>query len=178
MKHLVVIIGFCILLGLTSTSYSAENENIQSGIGFKGGLFVPSDENLNDVWGSGLIFGMDYLYMFQGQRYGFDFGFEYFQKSTDIIWMTAEYRLIPITASFVYFPSRDINLYLGGGVGLYFARIRWIYSASNSGFGLHCKGGFAFGKGFFIEGKYSLLAEVGDLNVGGGTVLAGYRVKI
>jgi len=177
-KYLVVILGFCILLGLTSISYGIEEENIQSGIGFKGGLFMPSDENLDNVWGSGLIFGADYLYIVPGQRYGLDFSFEYFQKSTDVIWMTAEYRLIPVTTSFVYFPSKDVNIYLGGGVGLYLAKIRWIYSASNSGFGLHLKGGFAFGKGFFIEGKYSFLAEAGDLNVGGINFLAGYRIKI
>ena len=139
---------------------------------------MPSDENLDDVWGSGLILGMDYRYMFEGQRYGIDFGLEYFQKSTDILFMTAEYSLVPITASFVYFPVEETGLYLGAGVGMYFAKIRWIYSASNSGFGLHLKGGFVFGKNFFVEGKYNFSAKAGQLDVGGASLLAGYRIKI
>jgi len=176
MKYLVIVYSLCILLGIASISYGTEN--IQSGVGFRGGLFMPSNEDIDSVWGSGLMFGMDYRYLFEGQRYGFDLGFEYFQKSTDILFVTAEYRLIPITASFVYFPIEKTGLYLGAGVGMYFAKIRWIYLASNSGFGLHLKGGFAFGKGFFVEGKYSFFAKAGQLNVGGASLSAGYRIKI
>jgi len=176
MKYLVIVCSLCIVLGIVPISYGTEN--IQSGIGFKGGLFMPSDEDIDLVWGTGFIFGMDYRYMFKGQKYGIDVNFEYFQKSTDILFLTAEYRLIPITASFVYFPAEEMGLYLGAGVGMYFAKIRWIYSASNSGSGLHLKGGFNFGKNFFIEGKYSFLAEVGQLNIGGASLLAGYRIKI
>jgi hypothetical protein len=155
-------------------------DNIQSGIAFKGGLFMPSDENIDSVWGTGFVYGIDYRYMFEGQKYGLDLTIEYFQKSTDILYLfyTAKYTLIPITASFVYFPIEGVNIYLGGGAGLYLAKISWIYSASNSGFGLHLKGGLAFGNGFFIEGKYSFLAKAGDLDVTGANFLVGYRIKI
>lgn len=176
MRYLVLGLSICVFLGIISIGCGADN--IQSGIGFRGGLFMPSDENIDFVWGSGLIYGVDYRYMFEGQKYGLDLTLEYFQKSTDILFLTAEYRLIPITASFVCFPIEGVNVYLGGGAGLYLGRIRWTYSASNSGFGLHLKGGFAFGKGFFIEGKYSFLAKVGDLDVGGTSFLVGYRIKI
>jgi hypothetical protein len=172
----------------------------KSGFGAKLGYFMPGDEDVKLIWGSGFIFGVDYLYAFP--PYGIDFGVEYFSKEEEKtafgITSKAEWRVIPLTATFLYFfsncpmclmPMREgLSAYIGVGIGYYLTRVDvetplagiplFAGNAEESGIGFHVQGGFALGKNFFAEVKYSTVGLKGDIdkNAGGFTIFVGYRL--
>ena len=168
----ILVLG--IILGIVSMGACAEET--QSGIGVKVGYFMPGDEEINNLLGSGLSYGADYLYSFPEKLYGVAFGIEYFSKS---IFPTLTLTITPITGSFLYFPTLEKNLYIGGGLGYYLATItaEGVDILSISVLGYHALAGYNFGGKFFVEAKYST-ANFEGLNIGGINVLAGYRLKI
>ena len=171
----------------------------KSGFGAKLGYFMPGDEDVKDIWGSGSIFGVDYLYAFP--PFGIDFGVEYFskveKKTAFGITSKAEWRVIPITATFLYFlsncpmclmPMREgFSPYIGVGIGYYLTRVDvetplpgiplFAGNAEESSIGFHVQGGFTLGKNFFTEVKYSTAGIKDDIkeNAGEFTILVGYR---
>lgn len=184
MKYLVLILILCIMLSITGVSVSAEEES-QSGIAIKLGYFMPSNDDVNDIYGGGLIFAADYLYVFQGTSYGISAGIERFHraKTTLILGFSVDqsWLVIPVTGTFLYFPTPDRNLYIGAGLGYYSVKetleMLWIpLSESESALGFHLVGGYTI-HNFFGEAKISY-AVVDDVNAGGLSMLIGYRLKI
>ena len=174
-----------IFLGMVPMSYCTEG-GAESGIGVKVGYLMPSDRLVNDIYGSGLTFGADYLYIFPEKPYGAKFGIDYFSKSKSmVVWgvsIDQSWSVIPVTGSFVYFLTPEKNFYIGVGLGYYSAKetieIAGISgSASESALGFHCIGGYNFGS-FFGEVKISSATVFDDVQVGGISILAGYRFKV
>jgi len=186
LKRLMLILSLCVLLSIISTGASAETGGgCQSGIAVKLGYFMPNDNVVNDIYGSGLILGADYLFTPPWKSYGFRVGIERFfrTKSTRIfgISINQNWSVIPVTGTLIYFPAPEKNFYIGGGFGFYSVRekmrIGWIsLSESEMALGFHFLGGFSFCQ-FFGEAKISH-AVVNDINAGGLSMLIGYRLKI
>jgi len=185
-KLTVVLLAVGLILGLMSIAQAQP----KSGFSVKGGYFMPSDTDVNDIWGSGFTFGAGYLYAFP--PYGIGFGAEYYSKQATVtvfpITATAAWRVVPVTATFLFFPSggEGFSAYMGGGMGYYLTKydLEYAYidiplfgaSWEESGIGFHVQGGFTLGENFFGEVKYSM-ADIPDIgvNAGGFTILAGYR---
>ena len=183
---MLLIVG--LVLGLTGLAQAQP----ESGFGAKVGYFMPGDEDVEDVWGNDFTFGIDYLYAFP--PYGIDFSAEYFAKEEKQTFFgitdKVKWRVIPLTATFLYFfPGREgFSPYIGGGVGYYLAKFEFeedwgtipIFgvSAEESSIGFHAQGGFTLGENFFVEAKYSTADIGGDIeaNAGGVTILVGYRL--
>lgn len=159
----------------------------KSGFGVKLGYFMPGDKDVKEIWGSGFTFGIDYLYAFP--PYGINFGVEYFSKEKEETAFgttsKVEWRVIPLTATFLYFisncpmclmPTKEgfsyctmregFSPYIGVGIGYYLTRVGvetplagmplLAGNAEGSGIGFHVQGGFTLGKNFFAEVKYSM----------------------
>jgi len=191
-KLTVMLLTAGLILGLMNL---AQAQSVQtqpkSGLGAKVGYFMPGDNDVSDIWGSGLTLGADYLYAFP--PYGIDFGVEYFSKEKEEtvfpITVKVGWRVVPVTASFLYFfPGRvGFSPYVGGGIGYYFAKLDaeiavvgipfLAGSAEGSGFGFHAKGGFTLRENLFAEVKYSIANLQDDIeaDAGGLTILVGYR---
>jgi opacity protein-like surface antigen len=186
-KWALVLLIVGLILGLTNFAQAQP----KSGFGAKLGYFMPGDEDVEDIWGSDFTFGVDYLYAFP--PYGIDFGAEYFYKKEEetVFPVTAEveWRVIPLTATFLYFlPGREgFSPYIGGGIGYYLTKVEveaaligipiLAESVEESGVGFHVQGGVTLGKNFFAEAKYSTADIENDIsvNAGGFTILVGYR---
>ena len=185
-KLTAVLLAVGLILGLMSIAQAQQ----ESGFRAKVGYFMPGDTDVNDLWGSGFTFGADYLQVFP--PYGIDFGVEYFSKEetwTLLGWTVKEdWRVIPVTATFLFFPSggEGFSAYMGGGIGYYLTKYGLDIavpgltllagSLEESGIGFHVQGGFTLGENFFAELKWST-AEIENLglNAGGLGVVAGYR---
>ena len=184
---MLLIVG--LVLGLTGLAQAQP----ESGFGAKVGYFMHGDEDVEDSWGSDFIFGIDYLYAFP--PYGIDFGAEYFAKEKKVtalgVTYKQEWRVIPLTATFLYFfPGREgFSPYIGGGIGYYLTEYGvdigyagvplFVNSWEESGIGFHAQGGFTLGENFFVEAKYStadITGDIYDVNAGGVTILVGYRL--
>ena len=182
---MLLIVG--LILGLMSVAQAQPKTGFEP----KMGLFTPSDENITDIWENGVTYGLNYLYAFP--PYGIAFGVEYFsiEKEATVFPITekVEWRVIPITGTFLYFfPGRGgFSPYVGAGIGYYLTKRRWdealaripIFSLSQqeSGIGFHVQCGFTLGENFFAEVKYSMAnVEYSEtINAGGLTIFAGYR---
>ena len=180
---MLLIVG--LVLGLTGLAQAQP----KSGFAPKVGYFMPSDEDVEDIWGSDFTFGIDYLYAFP--PYGISFSAEYFAKEEKQTFFgitdKVKWRVIPLTATFLYFfPGREgFSPYIGGGIGYYLTKFEFeedwgdipIFagSAEESGVGFHAQGGFTLGENFFVEAKYST-ADVEGVEAGGFTILVGYRL--
>lgn len=183
---MLLIVG--LVLGLTGLAQAQP----ESGFAPKVGYFMPGDEDVKDVWGNDFTFGIDYLYAFP--PYGIDFSAEYFAKEKKWAWLgetyKQEWRVIPLTATFLYFfPGREgFSPYIGGGIGYYLTEYGvdlgyagvslFANSWEESGIGFHAQGGFTLGENFFVEAKYStadITGDIYDVNAGGVTILVGYR---
>lgn len=187
-KLLVGVLAVGLILGLTNLAQAQP----KSGFGGKLGYFVPGDEDVNDIWGGGLAFGLSYLYAFP--PYGIDFGAEYFSKEEEVtvfpFTVTQGWRVVPITVTFLYFlpGMAEFSPYVGGGLGYYSARYDLDIEVAGipffaapfeeSGIGFHAQGGFTLGKNFFIELKYSMANIENGLEVGAGgfSIYAGARI--
>ena len=186
LKCLMLILSLCILLSVVGMGTSAEaEEECQSGIAVKLGYFMPSDDDVNDIYGSGSIFGADYLFTSPWKSYGFRVGIErFFRTRTTRIFgflIHRHWSVVPITGTFVYFPAPEKNFYVGAGLGFYTVREKikmlWIStSESEMALGFHLVGGYTMCN-FFGEAKISH-AVVDDINAGGLSILVGYRLKI
>jgi len=177
-----------LIVGLILGLMSAAQAQPKTGFSLKGGMFMPGDQDVKDFWGNGVTYGVDYLYAFP--PYGIVFGVEYFSRVVDMtvfpVTDTIEWSVVPITGTFLYFlpGTGGFSPYVGAGIGYYMARLRWDeavfgipvvgVSVDNSGIGYHAQGGFTLGEHFFAEVKYST-ATLEGLDVGGLTILAGYR---
>jgi len=186
MKLMLVLLTVVLILGLMNLAQAQP----KSGFSVKGGYFMPSDTDVNDIWGSSFTFGADYVYAFP--PYGIGFGAEYFSKEETwtLLGLTVkeDWRVIPVTATFLFFPSggEGFSAYMGGGIGYYLTKYGvdiavpgltlLAGSLEESGIGFHVQGGFTLGENFFGEVKYSM-ADIPDMgvNAGGFTILAGYR---
>jgi opacity protein-like surface antigen len=186
-KLTLVLLAVGLILGLTNFAQAQP----KSGFAAKVGYFMPGDEDVEDIWGSGITFGADYLHLFS--PYGIAFGAEYFSKEEEVILIVSEkatYTVTPITATFLYFfpGGEGFSAYIGGGIGYYPVTIEVelgilgiplvAEDMEESGIGFHLQGGLNFGRNFFVEAKYSsaeIEFDAGDINAGGFTVLAGYR---
>jgi len=187
-KLTVVLLIVGLVLGLTGLAQAQP----ESGFAPKVGYFMPGDEDVEDIWGSDFTFGIDYLYAFP--PYGIDFSAEYFakEKKEALLGVTykQEWRVIPLTATFLYFfPGREgFSPYIGGGIGYYLTEYGvdvgyvgvplFANSWEESGVGFHAQGGFTLGENFFVEAKYSTadITDDIDVNAGGFTILVGYRL--
>ncbi len=186
-KLTLMLLTVGLILGLMS----ADQAHPETGFGLKGGLFTPSDVNITDTWENGITYGLDYLYAFP--PYGIAFGVEYLSIMREMtvfpITENAEWRVIPITGTLLYFlpGTGGFSPYVGAGIGYYLTRVEVdvafasipILSISQeaSGIGFHAQLGFTLGKHFFAEAKYSMAnVEYFDtINAGGLTIFAGYR---
>jgi len=196
LKRLMLILGLCVLLGVFGIGTSAEaevgvgtsaeiEEGCQSGIAVRLGYFMPIDDVVDDIYGSGLTFGADYLFTSPQESYGFRVGIERFfrTKTTRIFGFSIDqsWLVVPVTGTFVYFPAPEKNFYIGAGLGFYTVRekikILWISSSeSETALGFHLVGGYSVCN-FFGEAKISH-AVVDEINAGGLSMLVGYRLKI
>ena len=185
-KLTAVLLAVGLILGLMSIAQAQQ----ESGFRAKVGYFMPSDTDVDNLWGSGFTFGVDYLYVFP--PYGIDFGAEYFSRddTRTLLGLTVkqDWRVIPVTATFLFFPAggEGFSVYGGGGVGWYLTRYGFDIAVPSltlfagtleeSGIGFHVQGGFTLGKNFLAELKWST-AEIQNLgiNVGGWEVVAGYK---
>ncbi len=186
-KLTLMLLTVGLILGLMSAAQAQP----ETGFGVKVGMFTPSDENITDIWENGLAYGLDYLYAFP--PYGIAFGVEYLSIVREMTFFpiteTVEWRVIPITGTFLYFlPGKGgFSPYVGAGVGYYltrvgvdiaFAGIPFLdVSEEESGIGFHAQVGFTLGKHFFAEVKYSManVEYFETINAGGLTIFAGYR---
>ncbi len=186
-KLVVMLLTVGLILGLMNLAQAQP----KSGFAAKVGYFMPGDEDVEDIWGSDFSFGVDYLYAFP--PYGIDFGAEYFSKEkTETVFPVTskvEWRVIPLTATFLYFfPGREgFSPYIGVGIGYYLMKLDveialvgipfLAGSAEESGIGSHVQGGFTLGENFFAEAKYSTADIENDIeaDAGGFTILVGYR---
>jgi len=173
--------GVIIVIGIVPITVYAE-EGIQSGIGVKLGYFIPGDDDVNEIYGSGLTFGADYLYLFLGKSFGANFGIEYFSKGRtsyiDGTPVDQSWAVASISGGFVYFPTSEKSFFIGLGMGNYSAKetikVGGIsISVSESALGFHLMGGYNFDS-FFGEVKISSV-DVDGVNAGGMSILAGYR---
>jgi len=184
-KVAVILITLGLILGLMNFAQAQP----KSGFAPKVGYFMPGDEDVEDIWGSGFNFGLDYLWAFP--PYGIGIGAEYFSKEKKEtaagVTAKAEWSVIPLTATFLYFfPGReDFSPYVGAGIGYYLAKVEYevgwwgipIFGVSEeeSDVGFHVQGGITLGKNLFAEAKYST-ADVEGVEAGGFTILVGYRL--
>lgn len=186
-KKLTVML---LVVGLTLGLMSVAQAQQESGFKVKAGYFMPGDQDVDNLWGGGLIFGANYLQVFP--PYGIDFGAEYFSKerTQTLLGITVkqDWRVVPVTATFLFFPAggEGFSAYMGGGIGWYLTEYGldiaipsltlFADSSEESGIGFHVQGGFTLGKNFFAELKWST-AEIENLgvNVGGLGIVAGYR---
>ena len=186
-KLTLMLLTVGLILGLMSAAQAQP----ETGFGVKVGMFTPSDQNITDIWENGVAYGIDYLYAFP--PYGIAFGVEYLSIVREMtvfpITENVEWRVIPITATLLYFfaGAGGFSPYVGAGVGYYLTRIgfdaTWVdipilsISEEASGIGFHAQLGFTLGKHFFAEAKYSMAnVEYFDtINAGGLTIFAGYR---
>jgi len=186
LKRLMLILGLCVLLGAVGISASAEaEEECQSGLAVKLGYFMPNDEDVSDIYDSGLTLGADYLFTSSWKSYGFRVGVERFfrARTTRVLGLSIKQKwlVVPVTGTFVYFPAPEKKFYVGGGFGLYAVREKikmlWISSSTSEvTLGFHLLGGFNF-RQFFGEAKISH-AVVNSTNVGGLSIFVGYRLRI
>jgi len=183
-KLTVMLLIVWLILGLTGLAQAQP----KSGFAPKVGYFMPSDEDVKDIWGSDFTFGLDYLWAFP--PYGIGIGAEYFSKEEKEtafgVTAKADWSVIPLTATFLYFfPGREgFSPYIGAGIGYYLAKVEYevgwggipIFGVSEeeSGVGFHVQGGITLGKNLFAEAKYST-ADVEGVEAGGFTILVGYR---
>ena len=185
-KLTAVLLAVGLILGLMSIAQAQQ----ESGFRTKVGYFMPSDTGVDNLWGSGFTFGVDYLYVFP--PYGIDFGAEYFSKETTrtLLGLTVkeDWRVVPVTATFLFSPpgGEVFSAYIGGGIGYYLTKYGLnvavpsltllAVSFEESDIGFHVQGGFTLGENFFAELKWST-AEIENLglNAGGLEVVAGYR---
>jgi opacity protein-like surface antigen len=183
-KLMVILLIVGLVLGLTGLAQAQP----KSGFAPKVGYFMPGDEDVEDIWGSDFSFGVDYLWAFP--PYGIGIGAEYFSKEEKEtafgVTAKAEWSVIPLTATFLYFfPGREgFSPYIGAGIGYYLAKVEYevgwagipIFGVSEeeSDVGFHVQGGITLGKNLFAEAKYST-ADVEGVEAGGFTILVGYR---
>lgn len=183
-KLTVVLLTVGLIMGLMNLAQAQP----KSGFAAKVGYFMPGDEDVEDIWGSDFTFGVDHIWAFQ--PYGIGIGAEYFSKEEKEtafgVTVKAEWRVIPLTATFLYFlPGREgIYPYIGAGIGYYLTKVEyevgWMGvplfggSAEESGIGFHAQGGITLGKNLFAEAKYST-ADVEGVEAGGFTILVGFR---
>jgi len=166
-----------LVVGITMGVFAiGAGAQIKSGIGVKAGYFMTGDEELKEMWGGGIAFGADYLFLLT-PSYGIDVGVDYFSQVSEGITLT----IMPITGSFIYAPGGG-NLYLGAGAGYYTAQVSGEGEQPaqmdslltepeveiQSALGYHA---------FFIEGKYSTAKiEEWGVDVGGISVFGGVRL--
>ena len=183
-KWALVLLIVGLILGLTNFAQTQP----KSGFAPKVGYFMPGDEDVEDIWGSDFTFGVDHIWAFQ--PYGIGIGAEYFskEKKETALGVTAkaEWSVIPVTATFLYFlPGREgFSPYIGAGIGYYLAKVEYevgwmgipLFGASEeeSDIGFHVQGGVTLGKNLFAEAKYST-ADVEGVEAGGFTILVGFR---
>ena len=172
MKKSKIIMVAVLVVGITMGVFAAgAGAQVRSGIGIKAGYFMPGDADVNTVYGSGLVFGADYLFLL-GPSYGIDVGVDYF--SQEALGLTT-WTVIPITGSLIYVFGGG-NLYIGAGGGYYTAEMTIPGdSESHSAFGYHALAGISLGPQFFIEGKYSY-ADVEGIDAGGISIFGGIRL--
>jgi len=184
---MVVLLVVGLILGLMSVAQAQQ----ESGFKVKAGYFMPGDQDVKDIFGSDFTFGASYLYAFL--PYGIEFGAEYFSGEAGItvfpLTVKQEWRVVPVTATFLFFPSggEEFSAYMGGGIGFYpvsydfdmeILGVPFLGKPTNeSVIGFHVQGGFTLGKNFFAEAKYSVANVENDIevNAGGLTIVAGYR---
>jgi len=183
-KLMVMLLTVGLILGLINFAQAQP----ESGFAAKVGYFMPGDEDVEDIWGSDFTFGVDYIWAFP--PYGIGIGAEYFSKveKETVLGVTAkaEWSVIPVTATFLYFlPGREgFSPYIGAGIGYYLAKVEYgvgylgipLFGASEeeSDIGFHVQGGVTLGENLFAEAKYST-ADVEGVEAGGFTILVGYR---
>jgi len=176
MKLMLVLLTVVLILGLMNLAQAQP----KSGFSVKGGYFMPGDQDVEDIWGSGFTFGAGYLYVFP--PYGIDLSVEYFSKEEPWFGITYGWRVIPVDVSFLYLlPQMGLfSPYIGGGIEWAMARVDVEFGGvpflaeEESGLGIQVRGGFALQENFFAEAKYSTV-DVEGVNAGGFTILAGYR---
>ena len=174
---IILMIGVCAFAELT---IGTVEEGYGGGFRAKVGYFMPSDKDISDFWGSGLIFGGDYVYLFPYKSYGIAGGVDYFTRSqveeSEGEEIEVSWTVIPITGSFLYFLTEEKSIYVGAGIGYYSATIsaeveEITISGSESALGFHVMGGYNFGK-YFGEVKISS-ADVKGINAGGISLMIG-----
>ncbi len=183
-KLAVMLLTVGLILGLMNIAQAQP----KSGFAAKVGYFMPGDEDVEDIWGSDFTFGVDYIWAFP--PYGIGIGAEYFskvEKETDLaVTAKAEWSVIPLTATFLYFlpGTEGFSPYIGAGIGYYLAKVEYevgwmgipLFGASEeeSDIGFHVQAGITLGENLFAEAKYST-ADVEGVEAGGVTILFGYR---
>jgi len=178
----ILVLSIIIMIGLSASarlvviSSKVEEPIVSSGFRAKVGLFVPTDKNVSDTYGSGLIFGADCLYLFPYKSYGIAGGVDYFYKSRFDGSIKRDRSVIPITGSFLYFFTEEKDLYFGAGVGYYSVRetkeiAGTTISESESGMGFHVVGGYNH-RNLFGEIKISS-APMDSGNAGGVSLMIG-----
>lgn len=186
MYKVIIALMVVLLVCMVTTPTFAE---VNSGLRVKAGLFMPGDSDVADLYGNGLVFGVEYAYPFSNKPYGILGSIDYFPKgATETVYyggylyhVDHEWRVIPITFSFIYFPSVGKNYYFGGGIGNYSATLDaelretgQSESESESGIGFHILAGYNFSGGFFGRVKYST-ADLEGTDAGGISFFGGYR---
>lgn len=186
-KLTLMLLTVGLILGLMSAAQAQP----KTGFSLKVGMFTPSDVNITDTWENGITYGLGYLYAFP--PYGIAFEAEYLSITREMtifpVTETVEWRVIPITGTFLYFlpGAGGFSPYVGAGIGYYLTRVGVDVavagipflglSEEESGIGFHAQVGFTLGKHFFAEAKYSManVEYFETINAGGLTILAGYR---
>jgi len=173
---IIVMVGSYASARLVVIRSKVEESIVSSGFRVKVGLFVPTDNEVNDIYGSGPIFGADCLYLFPHKRYGVAVGLDYFYKSGFDGSVKQDRLVIPITGSFLYFLTEEKDLYLGAGFGYYSVRetkemTGTTTSESELGMGFHVVGGYNY-RNLFGEIKISS-APMDSGNAGGVSLMIG-----
>ena len=155
---------------------------INSGLGIKGGWFLPTGGETDIIQTNGVIYGVDYLYIARGKSYGVDLGFLYSSNTQEEYYLedygwVSRWTVMAGEASLVWFPTRGKNLYIGAGAGYCKVQLSDAETSllDQSGPAFHILGGYVVLNMLFVEIKYGNTRVEEDAGARGVSVHAGLR---
>ena len=144
------------------------------------GFFMPSNEYVSNTYGTGFTVGLDYFYPLPYRSYGFMGELDYSSMSRSAEGVDKDWSVTSVGGSFLYFPTRTKEVYIGGGLGYYFMEETIKIGETESserkrGVGFHLRGGYDLGRffrNFFVEVKISF---AGSVKAGGLKIVGGWK---
>jgi len=171
----------------------------------KTGYFMPTDNAMDDMYGTGAVIAGDLIYWFD--NLGMGIGLDYWKQdgtpvtimdgSISVLEASSEMEIVSLTLTALYRfnPTQKVKPYVGAGLGSYYAKENssvttnystTSFSGSDTALGVHILAGvdmeLSESISFFLEAKLSgatVDASGGlggeDADIGGFTIFAGIR---
>lgn len=139
----------------TSKETSKEQNSSEGWVfGGKGGYFIPWNEGVKELFGSGFMLGG--VIEYRGTKSGLGLDFKYYSKTSEGL----RFSVLPITLTGYWqlYSEKNFRTYFGGGLGFSFITLANTEDSSDKinseGFELHTTGGVSF-KPFYFEISFS-----------------------